>query len=85
MGVDDVELSFTEDALNEMAHIAAEMNDSRENIGARRLHTLMEELLDEVAFSGGENGPERIEIDGQYVRSHLMKEVKQFDIAKHII
>lgn len=85
MGVDDVELTFTEDALNEMAHIAAEMNDSRENIGARRLHTLMEELLDEVAFSGGENGPERIEIDGQYVRSHLMKEVKQFDIAKHII
>ena len=85
MGVDDVELVFTEDALNEMAHIAAEMNDSRENIGARRLHTLMEELLDEVAFSGGENGPERIEIDGQYVRSHLMKEVKQFDIAKHII
>ena len=85
MGVDDVELTFTEDALSEMAHIAAEMNDSRENIGARRLHTLMEELLDEVAFSGGENGPERIEIDGQYVRSHLMKEVKQFDIAKHII
>ena len=85
MGVDDVELVFTEDALNEMAHIAAEMNDSRENIGARRLHTLMEELLDEVAFSGGENGPERIEIDGQYVRSHLMKEVKQFDIEKHII
>ena len=85
MGVDDVELTFTEDALSEMAHIAAEMNDSRENIGARRLHTLMEELLDEVAFSGGENGPERIEIDGQYVRSHLMKEVKQFDIEKHII
>ena len=46
MGVDDVELTFTEDALSEMAHIAAEMNDSRENIGARRLHTLMEELLD---------------------------------------
>ncbi len=85
MGVDDVELTFTEDALCEMAHIAAEMNDSRENIGARRLHTLMEELLDEVAFSGGESGPENIEIDGAYVRDHLMKEVKQFDIAKHII
>lgn len=85
MGVDGVDLSFTEDALAEMAKIAVEMNDSRENIGARRLHTLIEELLDEVAFSGGENGPERIEIDGNYVRQHLSETVQQFDVAKHII
>ena len=85
MGVDGVDLSFTEDALAEMAKIAVEMNDSRENIGARRLHTLIEELLDEVAFSGGENGPERIEIDGNYVRLHLSETVQQFDVAKHII
>ena len=69
--MDDVELSFTPDALDEMAHIAVEMNDSRENIAPRCLHTLIEELLDEVAFSGGENGPEKIEIDGKYVREHL--------------
>ncbi len=85
MGVDDVELTFTEDALNEMARIAVEMNTSRENIGARRLHTLIEELLDEVAFSGGENGPEKIEIDGKYVREKLEKTVKQFDVSQHII
>ena len=85
MGVDDVELTFTEDALNEMARIAVEMNDSRENIGARRLHTLIEELLDEVAFSGGENGPESIEIDGKYVREKLDRAVKQFDVSQHII
>ena len=85
MGVDDVELTFTEDALNEMARIAVEMNDSRENIGARRLHTLIEELLDEVAFSGGENGPESIEIDGKYVREKLDRTVKQFDVSQHII
>ena len=85
MAVDDVELSFTPDALDEMAHIAVEMNDSRENIGARRLHTLIEELLDEVAFSGGENGPEKIEIDGKYVREHLSHTVQQFDVSKQII
>ncbi len=85
MRVDGVELSFTEDAICEMAKIAVEMNDSRENIGARRLHTLIEELLDEVAFSGGENGPENIAIDGAYVREHLSETVKQFDVARHII
>ena len=85
MGVDNVELTFTEDALNEMARIAVEMNTSRENIGARRLHTLIEELLDEVAFSGGENGPEKIEINGKYVCEKLDKTVKQFDVSQHII
>lgn len=85
LGVDDVKLEFTEDALREMAHIAVEMNDSRENIGARRLHTLIEELLDEVSFSAGENGPESVTIDGAYVREHLCAAMQQFDVAKHII
>lgn len=85
LGVDDVKLEFTEDALREMAHIAVEMNDSRENIGARRLHTLIEELLDEVSFSVGENGPETVTIDGAYVREHLRAESQRFDVAKHII
>ena len=85
LGVDDVKLEFTEDALREMAHIAVEMNDSRENIGARRLHTLIEELLDEVSFSAGENGPETVTIDGAYVRGHLCAAMQQFDVAKHII
>ena len=85
LSVDDVELQFTEDALQEMAHIAVEMNDSRENIGARRLHTLIEELLDEVSFSAGENGPEAVTIDGAYVREHLCAAMQQFDVAKHII
>ena len=85
LGVDDVKLEFTEDALREMAHIAVEMNDSRDNIGARRLHTLIEELLDEVSFSAGENGPETVTIDGAYVREHLCAAMQQFDVAKHII
>lgn len=85
LGVDDVKLEFTEDALREMAHIAVEMNDSHENIGARRLHTLIEELLDEVSFSAGENGPETVTIDGAYVREHLCAAMQQFDVAKHII
>lgn len=85
LGVDEVQLEFTEDALREMAHIAVEMNDSRENIGARRLHTLIEELLDEVSFSAGENGPETVTIDGAYVREHLCAAMQQFDVAKHII
>ena len=85
LGVDDVKLEFTEDALREMAHIAVEVNDSRENIGARRLHTLIEELLDEVSFSAGENGPETVTIDGAYVREHLCAAMQQFDVAKHII
>lgn len=85
MSVDGVNLEFTEDALNEMARIAVEMNDSRENIGARRLHTIIEELLDEVAFTAGENGEETVRIDGQYVRDRLDKTVKQVDVSSLMI
>ncbi len=85
LSVDDVELEFTEDALSEMAHIAAEMNDSRENIGARRLHTLMEALLDEISFTAGENGAEKVTIDAEYVKKQLLSEVQTFDVAKHIV
>ncbi len=85
MSVDGVNLTFTEDALGEMARIAVEMNDSRENIGARRLHTLIEELLDEVAFSAGENGEETVTIDAAYVHSKLDKTVKQVDVSALII
>jgi len=85
LSVDEVELEFTEDALSEMAHIAAEMNDSRENIGARRLHTLMEALLDEISFTAGENGAEKVTIDAEYVKKQLLSEVQTFDVAKHIV
>ena len=85
LAVDDVELQFTDDALCEMAHIAAQMNDSKENIGARRLHTLMEALLEEISFTAGENGAEKVVIDAQYVKKQLLSEMQEFDVAKHIV
>ncbi len=70
--VDNIDLSFTKDAIEEIAEIAVEMNASSEDIGARRLHTVMENLLEDISFNAGGNIPlTTVKIDKKYVQEHL--------------
>ncbi len=69
--VEGVELSFDDDALDAVADIAVRVNERSENIGARRLHTVIEQLLDEISFAAGENGDESVSIDRAYVEKQL--------------
>jgi ATP-dependent HslUV protease ATP-binding subunit HslU len=80
-----IKLSFTEDALIEIARIAAQVNESAENIGARRLHTIMEKLLEEISFEGPDLKKKSVRIDAAYVRKQLSEIVKDQDLSRYIL
>src|SRR5713226_9770489 len=80
-----IHLSFGQDAIEEIARIAAQVNERMENIGARRLHTIMERLLDEVSYSAPEMQGKEIAIDSQYVRDRLSPIVKDEDLSRYIL
>jgi ATP-dependent HslUV protease ATP-binding subunit HslU len=80
-----VKLEFTPEALNEIAHFAFRVNESTENIGARRLHTIMERVLDELSFEAPEKKGEHITIDADYVRKMLTDIVKDQDLSRYIL
>jgi ATP-dependent HslUV protease ATP-binding subunit HslU len=80
-----IKLTFTDDALQEVARIAAQVNDSMENIGARRLHTIMEKLLEEISFNGPDLKKKNIKIDSDYVDKQLAEIVKDQDLSKYIL
>ena len=86
LGVDNINLSFTDDAIEEMAEIAALENETGEDIGARRLHTIMESLLEDLSFNaGGDHPVVDVVIDKKYVDEHLSKQVKKHDLKKFIL
>jgi ATP-dependent HslUV protease ATP-binding subunit HslU len=80
-----IKLSFTEDALQEIASFAARVNESTENIGARRLHTMMEKILEEISFAGPDLKKKTVKIDAAYVRSQLTDIVKDQDLSRYIL
>ncbi|HEX6546125.1 MAG TPA: ATP-dependent protease ATPase subunit HslU [Bryobacteraceae bacterium] len=80
-----IKLTFTDDALQEIARIAAQANESMENIGARRLHTIMEKLLEEISFNGPDLKKKNIKIDSEYVSKQLAEIVKDQDLSKYIL
>lgn len=80
-----VEIQFTDDALEEMAAFAATVNEKNENIGARRLHTIMEKVLDEISFKAPEMQKQKIAIDAQYVKDKLKDIVKDEDLSRYIL
>jgi ATP-dependent HslUV protease ATP-binding subunit HslU len=80
-----IKLTFTPDALEEVARFAARVNESAENIGARRLHTIMEKLLEEVSFEGPDLRKKAVKIDAVYVRKHLADIVKDQDLSRYIL
>ncbi|HYJ47847.1 MAG TPA: ATP-dependent protease ATPase subunit HslU, partial [Pyrinomonadaceae bacterium] len=80
-----VELDFTEDAIEAIANFAARVNQQTENIGARRLHTIMERLLDEISFEGPDLEPKQQRIDATYVSRMLSETVKDQDLSRYIL
>ncbi|MDH4226382.1 MAG: ATP-dependent protease ATPase subunit HslU [Deltaproteobacteria bacterium] len=80
-----VEIRFLPDAIEELAVIATEVNDKTENIGARRLHTVLERVLDEISFDAPDMGKKKIEIDKKYVRERLAAILKDEDLSRYIL
>lgn len=80
-----IKLSFTDEALEEVARFAALVNDTTENIGARRLHTIMEKLLDEISFEGPDLKKKTVKIDAAYVQKQLADIVKNQDLSRYIL
>ena len=80
-----VKLEFTKEALEEIAHFAFRVNESTENIGARRLHTIMERVLDELSFDAPEKKGQQITVDAEYVRKMLTDIVKDQDLSRYIL
>ena len=80
-----IKLSFTDDALEELARFATTVNEQTENIGARRLHTIMEKLLDEVSFEGPDLKKKTVKVDATYVRERLADIVKNQDLSRYIL
>ena len=80
-----IKLNFNDDAVQEVARFAATVNESTENIGARRLHTIMEKLLDEISFEGPDLKKKTIRIDAAYVQKMLADIVKDQDLSRYIL
>ena len=85
LATEGVDLQFTDDAIEEIARVAADVNERMENIGARRLHTVMERLLDEISFDATEKRGQRLVIDPPYVRSRLDGVLADEDLSKYIL
>jgi ATP-dependent HslUV protease ATP-binding subunit HslU len=82
---DGIKLTFNDDAVQEVARFAATVNDTTENIGARRLHTIMEKLLDEISFEGPDLKKKTLRIDAAYVQKMLADIVKDQDLSRYIL
>ncbi|NIY75014.1 ATP-dependent protease ATPase subunit HslU [Thalassospira sp. HF15] len=85
MQTEDVTLDFTDDAVDEIARISANVNETVENIGARRLHTVLEKLLDDISFTATDRGGETFKVDANYVREQVEDLAKDTDLSKFIL
>ena len=82
---ENVELDFTEDGIDTIANIANEVNTTVENIGARRLHTIIERVLDEISFTATDRAGEKITVDSNYIKKNIGELVKDTDLSKFIL
>ncbi len=85
METEGIKLNLTDDALEEVARFAAKVNENAENIGARRLHTIMEKLLEEISFDAPDMKKKNVKVDGAYVRKQLADIVKDQDLSRYIL
>ena len=85
LGTEQVTLDFTDDGIDALADIAVEINTNVENIGARRLHTVMERVLDEISFAATDRGGETITIDADFVERHIGDLARNTDLSKFIL
>lgn len=85
LSTEDIDVNFTDDAIDEIATIAAEVNEKTENIGARRLHTVLEKLLEDISFEAPERKNGRLVINREYVRTKLSEIAKDEDLSRYIL
>ena len=85
MKTEEVELVFTDDGIEEIADISTKINSTIENIGARRLHTILEKVLEEISFNAPDKNGEKIIIDKSYVQKNLGDIIKDKDLSKFIL
>jgi len=85
LGVDAVDLEFAESGVKEIAKVSAEVNKNIENIGARRLHTIVEKLLEDLSFTAGEAGKQTVKVDKKYVEKRLSDLTQETDLSKFIL
>ena len=82
---ENVDLEFSEDGIDAIASIASEVNSTVENIGARRLHTIIEKILDDISFTATDRSGEKIVINEEYIKKNLDNLVKDTDLSKFIL
>ncbi len=85
LGAEDLSIEFTDDAVSAIADIAFQVNENTENIGARRLHTIMERLFEEVSYNASERGGQKMSIDAAYVQETLGELAKNEDLSRFIL
>jgi len=85
METEGVTIEFSDDAINAIANFAARVNEQTENIGARRLQTIMEKLLEEISFEGPDLDPKHQYINAAYVEGMLLETVKDQDLSRYIL
>jgi ATP-dependent HslUV protease ATP-binding subunit HslU len=85
MATEGIKLSFTDDAVAEIADVATQVNEKTENIGARRLYTIMETLLDDISFEAPDMQEKEITIDDKYVEEKLDEIVEDEDLSRYIL
>jgi len=85
LATEGIQLSFTPDAIGEIAEIATLVNQRTENIGARRLHTILERMLDEISFDAPDRPEKNIQVDARYVREKLSDIIKDEDLSRYIL
>jgi ATP-dependent HslUV protease ATP-binding subunit HslU len=85
METEGIQLEFAPDAISEVARFASQVNESSENIGARRLHTILEKVLEEISFEGPDLKKKKVKLDGAYVRKQLTDIVQDQDLSRYIL
>ncbi|MAO01080.1 ATP-dependent protease ATPase subunit HslU [uncultured Roseovarius sp.] len=85
MGTEEVTVSFTEDGIAALAHIAAEVNQSVENIGARRLYTVMERVFEELSFTAPDRAGESVTVDAAFVEANLGELMRSADLSRYVL
>jgi ATP-dependent HslUV protease ATP-binding subunit HslU len=85
METEGLRIAFTKEAIEEIAEIAEKVNETTENIGARRLHTVMEKVMEEISFSASDLKKKKIKIDQKYVQEQLRDIVKDEDLSRFIL
>jgi ATP-dependent HslUV protease ATP-binding subunit HslU len=85
LGTEALNLSFTPDGVRRIAEVAWQVNERTENIGARRLHTVMERLLDAASFEAADKAGQAVTVDAAYVDQHLARLAKDEDLSRYIL